>query len=83
MNINDLEDDYPRTRRLLAQLPAHLIELEATSTILSLGDLTAAVLRSEDQLLVIRLDTLEVALKGFRDTGTWGDYFPEGEPIGV
>ena len=79
MDINDLEDDYPRTRRLLATLPASLVELEARSTILSLGDLTAAVLRTEQQLLVIRLDTLEVALRGFRDTGTWGDYFPEDE----
>ncbi len=77
MDINDLEDDYPRTRRLLATLPANLVELDARSTILSLGDLTAAVLRAEQHLLVVRLDTLEVALKGFRDTGTWGDYFPE------
>ena len=61
MDINDLEDDYPRTRRLLASLPANLIELDGKSTILSLGDLTAAVLRTEQQLLVIRLDTLEVA----------------------
>ena len=77
MDINDLEDDYPRTRRLLANLPANLIELEARSTILSLGDLTVAILRAEQQLLVLRLDTLEVALKGFRDSGTLGDYFPE------
>ena len=77
MDINELEDRYPRTRRLLATLPASLVELDARSTILSLGDLTAAVLRAEQQLLVIRLDTLEAALKGFRDTGTWGGYFPE------
>ena len=77
MDINDLEDDYPRTRRLLATLPASLVELAARSTILSLGDLTAAVLRTEQQLLVIRLHTLEFALKGFRDTGTWDDFFPE------
>lgn len=77
MDINDLEDDYPRTRRLLASLPTRLVELGARSTILSLGDLTAAVLRAEQQLLVIRLDALEVALKGFRDTGTWDDFFPE------
>ena len=77
MDINDLEDDYPRTRRLLATLPANLVELDARSTILSLGDLTAAVLRAEQHLLVVSLETLEVALKGFRDTGTWGDYFPE------
>ena len=81
MDINDLEDDYPRTRRVLASLPANLVELDTSSTILSLGDLTAAVLRAEQQLLVIRLDTLEVALRGFRDTGTWGDYFPEEKPI--
>jgi hypothetical protein len=80
MDINDLEDDYPRTRRLLATLPVGLVELEARSTVVSLGDLSAAVLRAEQQLLVIRLDTLEVALKGFRDTGTWGDHFPEDEP---
>jgi hypothetical protein len=81
MDINELEDSYPRTRRLLATLPANLIELDARSTILSLGDLTAAVLRTEQQqLLVVRLGTLEAALKGFRDTGTWGDYFPEEEP---
>jgi hypothetical protein len=79
MDINDLEDDYPRTRRLLASLPANLIELDGKSTILSLGDLTAAVLRTEQQLLVIRLDTLEVALRGFRDTGTWSDHFPDDE----
>ncbi len=79
MDINDLEDNYPRTRRLLGTLPASLVELEARSMIHSLGDLTAAVLRAEQQLLVIRLDTLEVALKGFRDTGTWGDYFPESD----
>ena len=77
MDINELEDRYPRTRRLLATLPASLVELDAKSTILSLGDLTAAVLRAEQQLLVVRLDTLEAALKGFKDTGTWGDYFPE------
>ena len=77
MDINDLEDDYPKTRRLLATLPASLVELEARSTILSLGDLTTAVLRAEQHLLVVRLDTLEVALKGFRDTGTWNDFFPE------
>lgn len=76
MDINELEDRYPRTRRLLANVPTNLIELDASSTILSLGDLTAAVLRAEQQLLVIRLDTLEAALKGFRDTGTWGDFFP-------
>lgn len=80
MDINDLEDDYPRTRRVLASLPASLVELDTNSTILSLGDLSAAVLRAEQRLLVIRLDTLEVALKGFRDTGTWGDHFPEDEP---
>ncbi len=77
MDINDLEDRYPRTRRLLATLPVSLVELDARSTIFSLGDLTAALLRAEEQLLVIRLDTLEIALKGFRDTGTWSDYFPE------
>ena len=77
MDIDDLEDHYPRTRRLLATLTASLVELEARSTILSLGDLTAAVLRTEQQLLVIRLDTLEFALKGFGDTGTWDDFFPE------
>jgi hypothetical protein len=80
MDINELEDRYPRTRRLLATLPANLIELDARSTILSLGDLTAAVFRAKQQLLVIRFDTLEAALKGFRDTGTLGDYFPEDEP---
>jgi hypothetical protein len=79
MDINELEDCYPRMRRLLATLPASLVELDARSTILSLGDLTAAILRAEQQLLVIRLDTLEVALKGFKDTGTWGDYFPDDE----
>ena len=77
MDINELEDCYPRTRRLLATLPANLVELDARSTVFSLGDLTVAVLRAEQQLFVIRLDTLEVALKGFKDTGTWGDYFPE------
>ena len=79
MDVNDLEDKYPRTRRLLATLPASLVELESQSTIRSLGHLTAAVLCAEDQLLVIRLDTLEVALKGFKDTGTWGDYFPNNQ----
>ncbi len=78
MDVIDLEDNYPRTRRLLATLPASLVELESQSTIRSLGRLTAVVLRAEEQLLVIRLDTLEAALKGFNDTGTWGDYFPDG-----
>ncbi|HNP65382.1 MAG TPA: hypothetical protein PKH39_15710 [Woeseiaceae bacterium] len=78
MDVNDLEDNYPRTRRLLATLPASLVELESQSTIRSLGHLTAVVLRAEEQLLVIRLDTLEAALMGFNDTGTWGDYFPDG-----
>lgn len=77
MDINELEEHYPRTRRLLATLPTNLVELDARSTILSLGYLTAAMLRAEQQLLVIRIDTLEVALKGFKDTGTWGDYFPD------
>jgi hypothetical protein len=76
MDIDELEDRYPRTRRLLTALPVSLVELEARSTILSLGGSTAAVLCAEQKLLVIRLDTLEAALKGFRDTGTWGDYFP-------
>ena len=77
MDINELEDCYPRTRRLLATLPANLVELDARSTVFSLGDLNVAVLRAEQKLFVIRLDTLEVALKGFKDTGTWGDYFPD------
>ena len=77
MDINDLEDHYPRTRRLLAPLPASLVELDSQSTVHSLGHLTAAVLRAKQQLLVIRLDTLEAALKGFKDTGTWGDHFPD------
>lgn len=76
MDINELEDDYPRTRRLLATLPASLAKLDARSSILSLGDRTAAVLCAEQQLLVIQLKTLEAALKGFKDTGTWDDYFP-------
>ena len=55
-----------------------VFELPALSVLQTFG-LTAAKLRAEDQLLVSRLDTLEVALKGFRDTGTWGDHFPEEE----
>jgi len=77
MDIDDLEDRYPRIRRLLAAYRAGLIELDSQSTVRSLGKNSAAVLRTKQQLLVIRLDSLEAALQGFKDTGTWSDYFPE------
>ena len=75
--LDDLESQYPRARRLLVNISASLVELGGHSTINSLGLRTAAILCADQPMIVLRLDSLEAALEGFRDTGTWGDYFPE------
>lgn len=75
--LDDLEPQYPRARRLLVSFSASLVELGKRSTINSLGRQTVAILCADQPMIVLRLDSLEAALEGFRDTGTWGDYFPE------
>ena len=76
IEIEDLEVQFPLTRRILSKLSASLVELHDGSSIRSLGERTVAVYGDDRKILAIRLDALEKALTGFRDTGTWGDIFP-------
>lgn len=77
MNIDDIEKRFMTTSRLLRRKK---IALEESSLELDLGQCadfeSARVCGTDtDPVLLISLRKLEDALRGFRDTGTWGDYF--------
>ncbi len=78
MSPDQFAEKYPRTARLLA---SRKLSMRKASEQLPPGDRRPQIVLTEDGPIVhIQLADLESALSGFRDTGTWDDYFPPANP---
>lgn len=74
MSPDQFAENYPRTARLLA---CRQLSMRKPSEQLPPDDRRPQIVLTEDGPIVnIQLEDLESALFGFRDTGTWDDYFP-------
>jgi hypothetical protein len=74
MNKDQIATKFPRAARLLAGRDV-LSSGSAESVTLDEGKVQL-IDSSHGPAILISLSDLESALSGFRDTGTWDDYFP-------
>jgi len=83
VKVSDLHERYPRAARLFATKA--LVPMHRSVLVEGPPPVTAEERKEADATPVIkvRLDILERALCGFRDTGTWDDYFPATLPRGA
>lgn len=73
MDKDELGTEFPRTARLLSGCDVLSTEAPESSA-LAAGSVHLFA-GARGPAVVINLSDLEVALTGFRDTGTWDDYF--------
>lgn len=78
MDLNKLAAQFPRSFRLIADQDISVAEGNEFVTDYATSDNGGVWLSPADgaPTVLIGLRNLERALTGFRDTGTWGDYFP-------
>ena len=74
MNTDDLAAKFPRSARLLGGFDG--LNVDSTGAALVDDGNERLVTTTGEPAVLINLADLESALTGFRDTGTWDDYFP-------
>ena len=78
MDLDKLAEQFPRSFRLIAGRDISIGNGNEVVTDHPVNDHGPVYIVPVDGVptVQIRLQELELALSGFRDTGTWGDYFP-------
>lgn len=83
IKVRDLHERYPRAARLFATKA--FVPMHRSILVEGLPPITAEERKEADAtpMIEVRLDILERSLSGFRDTGTWDDFFPAAVPGGA